>query len=120
MNNGLSDVLLDNFTDLILVERPKVELRTIEDPNWIVGFVDGEGSFGIIIAKAPGVSTGYSVSLKFTITQHIKDQKLLESFAKYFDCGWILVDYSRPLVYFNVSKFSGICNKVNTFFFNIL
>lgn len=33
MNNGLSDVLLENFTDLILVERPMVELRTIEDPN---------------------------------------------------------------------------------------
>lgn len=27
------------------------------------------------------------------------------------------MDSSRPLVYFNVSKFSDICNKVNTFFF---
>lgn len=33
MNNGLSDVLLENFTDLNLVERPKVELKNIEDPN---------------------------------------------------------------------------------------
>lgn len=32
-NNGLSSVLLENFTDLNLVERPKVVLKNIEDPN---------------------------------------------------------------------------------------
>lgn len=116
MNNGLTDVLLENFTDLILIERPEVELKVIEDPNWIVGFVDGEGSFGIVIAEAPGVSTGYSVSQKFTITQHVKDHKLLESFAKYFDCGWVQVNSKRPLAYFHVSKFSDIYHKINTFF----
>ena len=76
MNNGLSDVLKEHFTDLTRVEKPVVELTEIEDFNWIVGFVDGEGSFGIPIAKAL-VSTGYSVALRFTITQHVKDLKLL-------------------------------------------
>lgn len=32
-NNGLSSVLFENFTDLNLVERPKVVLKNIKDPN---------------------------------------------------------------------------------------
>lgn len=115
MNNGLSNEQSEYFTDLTLVERPEVEVKTVDDPNWIVGFVDGEGSFIIHIAKTPGVSTGHSVSLRFTITQHVKDQKLLESLAKYFDFGWLMVHSNRPLVYFNVSKLSDIC-KINSFF----
>jgi hypothetical protein len=45
MNRGLTDVLKKHFTDLILVEKPVVELRSIDNLEWITGFVDGEGSF---------------------------------------------------------------------------
>ena len=115
MNNGLSDVLKEHFTDLTLVERPVVEFTDIEDFNWIVGFVDGEGSFGILITKSP-VSTGYSVGLRFTITQHVKDLKLIENFVKYFNCGWVMVISNRPIAHFIVSNLSDIIKKIYPLF----
>lgn len=115
MNNGLSEQLSKHFTNLTLVQRPEVEKVKIEDPNWISGFTDGEGTFIIYVTKAPGVTTGHSVSLRFTLTQHVKDQKLLELLAKYFDFGWLAVSPNRPLAYYNVTKFSDICN-INNFF----
>jgi hypothetical protein len=90
-------------------------LRSIDNLEWITGFVDGEGSFGIFIAKAP-VSTGYSVMLRFTITQHVKDHKLVESLVNYFDCGWVFVDTNKPIVHFIVSNFSDIKKKIIPFF----
>ena len=123
MNRGLTDVLKEHFTDLILVKRPLVELIRVENSDWVVGFVDavlrvgpldphpqnqGEGSFGVLIGKAPNVKTGYKVELRFTITQHVRDHKLLESFAKYFDCGWVFIDSNKPIVHFIVSKYSDI------------
>ena len=110
MNRSLTDVLKKHFTDLILVKKLVVELRNIDNLEWITGFVDEEVSFRIFIVKAP-VSTGYSVMLRFTITQHVKDHKLVESLVNYFGCGWVFVDTSKPIVYFIVSNFSDIKKK---------
>jgi len=49
MNRGLTDLLKEHFTDLILVKRPLVELIRVENLDWVVGFVDAEGSFGVFI-----------------------------------------------------------------------
>jgi hypothetical protein len=43
MNKGLSDELKSNFINLNIVERPLIVTKNIFDPNWIAGFVSGEG-----------------------------------------------------------------------------
>jgi hypothetical protein len=49
---------------------------------------------------------GYAVSLKFQITQHIREVKLMESLVMYLNCGRI---YKRSnVVDFIVTKFSDI------------
>jgi hypothetical protein len=50
-SNGLSDVLKAEFPDVIPVPRPLVVDKDIKDPNWVAGFVDGEGCFFIDIYK---------------------------------------------------------------------
>jgi len=52
---------------------------TVPHPEWMAGFVSGEGSFSVLADK--------SVSLSFRISQHTKDQQLLKSFVDYFGCG---------------------------------
>ena len=44
------------------------------NPWFIVGFVDGEGSFIILIYKNSKLKTGWEVKLKFSITVHRKDK----------------------------------------------
>ena len=57
------------------------------EPNWISGFVDGEGTFYIGINKQPSMKIGYQVLPEFRIVQHKKDIKLLYAIKKYFNCG---------------------------------
>ena len=52
MNNGLSKVWIEIFPDVKPVPRPLVELREIIDPNWLAGFVNGDGCFHISICTS--------------------------------------------------------------------
>jgi hypothetical protein len=46
MNLGLTAELIDSFPNIVPVDRPIVELHTEKiDPNWLAGFVSGEGCF---------------------------------------------------------------------------
>ena len=46
LNRGISEELKILFPNLIPIERPSVPEREIS-PEWLVGFVDGEGSFNV-------------------------------------------------------------------------
>jgi LAGLIDADG endonuclease/NADH dehydrogenase len=92
LNNGISEELKELYPDLVPVMRPEVPERKIQ-PEWLVGFIDGEGSFNIITvekksSEAPSIpSTSYKVWLHFQITQHSRDTALMERIVTFFDCG---------------------------------
>jgi hypothetical protein len=59
----------------------KVSSRSISDkkpiypplhPNYVSGFIDGEGSFSVSILKRATYKTGWSISPVFTINLHSK------------------------------------------------
>lgn len=54
------------------------------DPNWIRGFVDGEGCFSIIILKYPQYKLGWRTKTMFSITLHQKDITILENIQACF------------------------------------
>ena len=56
-------------------------------PDWVVGFVDGEGCFYVGINKHPEMSVGYQVLPEFRIVQHERDIKVLYALKKFFRCG---------------------------------
>jgi hypothetical protein len=62
-------------------------------------------------------SKGESVRLRFFITQHIRDAKLLKSFVDYFGCGRYSIRHTTNLHGdFVVTKFSDIQSKIIPFF----
>ena len=63
------------------------------DPNWIAGFVDGEGTFYIGINKHPSMATGYQVLPEFRIVQHKRDVQLLYALKKFFGAGVVRVNH---------------------------
>jgi len=115
LNKGLSDDLIIAFSkmDVIPVTRPEVKLSHIINPNWLAGFVDAEGCFNVQIFKST-TKTGEVVKLSFIITQHIRDECLLRSLIEYFGCG--NVNINRKEVYFKITKFSYLMDKVVPFF----
>ena len=68
-------------------------------PNWIVGFIDGEGCFHVSVSKNKSTKLGYQVSLEFSITQHIRDKELMEKLVKFFGCGYVINDTPMKLQY---------------------
>ena len=52
----------------------------------------------------------------FKLAQHSRDQQLMNSLINYLGCGIIQKDSINPAVYFVVSKFSEINNKIIPFF----
>lgn len=66
--------------------------NSVLNPNWVTGFIDGEGCFHVAISKNKTLRLGYQVQLQFSITQHIKDIKLMSEFVTFFNCGYIASD----------------------------
>lgn len=69
----------------------------ILDPNWVVGFIDGEGCFHVSVSKNNTMKLGYQVSLEFSITQHIRDKELMDKFVDFFGCGYVINDTSMKV-----------------------
>ncbi len=56
-------------------------------PDWVVGFVDGEGCFFVGIQENPSLKTGYQVLPEFRIVQHERDIQILYALKRFFGCG---------------------------------
>ncbi len=57
------------------------------NPEWVVGFVDGEGCFHVSVNKHAGMSVGYQVLPEFVIVQHNRDRQILQSLKRFFGGG---------------------------------
>lgn len=64
----------------------------VKDPNWLSGFIDGEGSFEVAVYKSGQRRLGTNVGLSFTICQHTRD-KLLRVKLQRFIGGIYFVGY---------------------------
>ena len=114
LNRGLSEDLKAAFPNVISSVRPQLTNIAIPDPNWIAGFVDGEGCFNVRLIKS---TKSVSINLRFIITQHARDAELLKSFVEYFGCGKYSVRQSTSLHGdFIVNKFEDIKCKIIPFF----
>jgi len=111
MNNGLSGKLKEFFPHIVPVPRPLVENQEILDPNWLAGFTTGDGCFDVIVKKM-----GFSASLRFRLTQHSRDIKLINNIIKYLNCGRLEARKKLNFVEFIVIKFSDIEEKILPFF----
>ncbi len=76
------------------VECPLTQLIMVDlDPNWVVGFTDGEGTFYVGINRHDEMSSGFQVLPEFRIVQHKRDLQLLHKLKKFFDCGVVRINH---------------------------
>jgi len=117
MNKGLTDNLKQAFPDIKPIPRPVIDNSLcIINPEWLAGFIDGEGSFSINIRESASHNIGSQVSLIFQISQHLIDAELMENILKYLEVGKLIFRKSHPLVVYQVSRFSDIEEKIIPFF----
>ncbi len=69
------------------------------EPEWITGFVDGEGCFYVGINPHPDMTTGFQVLPEFTVVQHERDAQLLHAIKAYFGCGVVRSNHADRAAY---------------------
>ena len=62
-------------------------------PEWVVGFVDGEGCFFVGVNRQPTMKVGWQVLPEFRVVQHERDVALLEQLREFFGCGRITTNH---------------------------
>ena len=116
LNHGLSKELRAVFHKVKPVLRPLVIDQVIPHPDWMAGFVSGDGSFYLTIRKSDELKVGYRAEIGFQITQHYRDQVFMESFIPYFNCGKLKKDARNLVLYFTVSNFTHLIESILPFF----
>ena len=56
-------------------------------PEWVVGFVDGEGCFYVGFNRHEEMSAGYQVLPEFRVVQHKRDVQVLHGLKRFFGAG---------------------------------
>nr|YP_010836045.1 hypothetical protein QLP54_mgp21 [Phyllosticta yuccae]WGC90060.1 hypothetical protein [Phyllosticta yuccae] len=113
MNLGLSDKLKLEFPGYRAMERPVINSDSIAaniNSYWLSGFVSAEGNFDVRTPKINN-KTGYRVQLRFRITQHLRDIKLMENLVQYLGGGKVY-KYTQSGVHLSIVDFSLITYRI--------
>ena len=113
LNLGLTPVLKRFFPYIVPAIRPAVADNNIRYERWVSGFTSAEGCFLINIQKSK-TYTGYAVRLVFQLNQHSRDEILMRSLIKYFECGGVYKDSNSYA--FRVTRFADIESKIIPYF----
>lgn len=92
--------------------------------GWIVGFVDGEGSFLVNIFKSSQAKLKWQIFPEFNVSQSLKGKDLLHALEKFFQCGHIYAHNARnikqgtwdPLYKYCVRSKTELLEKIIPFF----
>jgi hypothetical protein len=107
MNKGISPELSPKTNK---VERPLFENIKVFYPQWLSGFVTGEGCFFVGIIKK-SYRQGFKVNLAFKITQHSRDDQLMRSLIEFLGCG-NLFRQNHDACEYRVTKFLDLTDKI--------
>lgn len=113
INLGLSDQLNEAFPDIVPVLRPNLkDSPLISDLNWFAGFTDAEGCFFVSVRESINSRLGEAVSLRFILTQHLRDEELMRSFITILGCGRYIPRSNAAYAEFVVEIFTDINQKI--------
>lgn len=62
-------------------------------PEWVSGFVDGEGTFYVGINRNSTMTCGYQILPEFRIVQHKKDIQVLHALRLFFQSGVVRINH---------------------------
>jgi len=116
MNLGLSAALQSEFVGFIPVERPVINNNNvIINPKWLSGFISGEGNFDVRIPSTNS-KLGYRVQLRFRISQHSRDDILMQKIVEYFGSGKLYYYGGKRAVSLIIIDFKAITDILIPFF----
>lgn len=102
------------YDNIIPADKPVVNLSDNLNPQWVSGFVSGDGGFSIYVRPSKDYVLSEKVYCRFHIAQHLKDLDLLKLFIKFFNCVTVSIrsNASTARCDFLVQDHFSLLNKI--------
>lgn len=90
-------------------------------PEWIVGFVDGEGCFSVPIYRCDKMTLGWQVRPEFAVVQGASSRDVLDELVRFFGCGKVFRnrrhdDHREDLFRYCVQRIGDLRGTIVPFF----
>lgn len=114
INKGVSKKVQEYFPNIIPADKPVISLPDNLNPQWVSGFVAGDGGFSIYVRAAKDYILSEKVYCRFHIAQHVKDLELMKLFIKFFNCGSVNVrsNIATPRCDFIIQDATSLLEKI--------
>jgi hypothetical protein len=112
INTGVSNKVSKIYPNIVPADIPTVLLPDNLNPEWVSGFVAGDGGFSIYVKPAKDYVLGEKVYCSFHIAQHSKDLELIKLFIKFFGCGSIRVRSNSLMCDYIVQDTTNLLEKI--------
>jgi len=100
-----------------LVNRPEYSFKGVIHPDWVAGFISGDGSFNIKTSSSISSKLGSRVQLRLGVGLNIRDKELILCLAAFFNLEQGKhVHTTNDSVHLEVSKFTDIVDIIIPFF----
>jgi len=83
--------------------------------DWVVGFVDAQGCFHIVLNKNSEMKLGWQILPEFLIVQHKRDINLIYKLRTFFGCG-VVRKHSDDRYCLRIRKLDNLVNVIIPFF----
>ncbi len=98
---GLSSKILARYSNVETFVKPNFSTCSklsdcikLLNPNWIAGFVQADGTFGLNYTKQIRMRLGYTCQPQFRVTQHERDLLVLKRIIYTLGCGSLILPSS--------------------------
>ena len=81
-------------------------------PEYITGYVDGEGCFTVTFNMKAKALLGWELRPSFSVSQNEDRRQVLDIIQEYFGCGYVRRDYADKTVKFEIRDHSQLKQKV--------
>ncbi|MBI3088908.1 MAG: LAGLIDADG family homing endonuclease [Candidatus Colwellbacteria bacterium] len=81
-------------------------------PEYISGYVDGEGCFTVTFNKRAKARLGWELRPSFSVSQNEDRRQVLDLIREYFGCGYIRRDYNDRTVKYEVRDQNDLALKI--------
>jgi len=81
-------------------------------PEYISGYVDGEGCFTVTFNKRAKAKLGWELRPSFSVSQNEDRRQVLDIIREYFGCGSIRRDFADKTVKFEIRDHNDLVSKV--------
>lgn len=113
INRDVSSKVSKIYLKIVPADIPTVVLLPDNlNPEWVSGFVAGDGGFSIYVKPGKDYILGEKVSCNFHIAQHSKDLELIKLFIKFFGCGRIRMRSNSLMCDYIVQDTTNLLEKI--------